>query len=78
MFLPEISKMKEKANQNKLATIEAFTRVWERIENEPKFTLKPELKEFNDIVQNVVESQISPVLQQIRDEINRLTTMVEK
>jgi hypothetical protein len=76
--LPQISKIKEQAKQNELAAIEAFTRVCERIENEPKFTLKPEHKEFNDIVQNVVESQISPVLQQIRDEINRLTTMVEK
>ena len=81
MLLPEISKMKEKANSNELAAIEAFTRVWERMENETKFTLKPELKEVNDVIKhhvNVFACQISPVLQQIRSEIYQLNKMVEK
>jgi hypothetical protein len=42
--------------------------VWERMENETKFTLKPELKEVNDVIKhhvNVFACQISPVLQQI-------------
>ena len=88
MFLSQIndgiySKIKEQATQGELASIDkVFEKVRNRIENESKTISKPEFKELNDIVQNVVqnvvEKRITPILQQILDDISRLTTTIEK